>query len=67
MLSETFVCDSSVCGGKQQPSAQKRVRLARSPNVLVLHLKRFRFVPARQGFVKLHQRVLFGSEIKVRP
>ncbi len=52
-LSEPFMCDSPVCAGKLQPAAKKRQLIVRSPRVLVLHLKRFRYIAERRGFVKV--------------
>ena len=54
-----FFCDS--CASLQE--AQKRIRLKKLPNVLALHLKRFKYVEQLQRFKKLSYHVPFPLEL----
>lgn len=56
-----FHCDS--CGGLQE--AERRMRLKRLPNILALHLKRFKFHEVLGRDVKLSYRVNFPVELRV--
>ena len=56
-----FYCDT--CCSLQE--AQKRMRIKRLPNVLALHLKRFKYVERLQRFKKLSYRIAFPLELKL--
>ncbi|KAJ1648607.1 hypothetical protein LPJ64_000061 [Coemansia asiatica] len=56
-----FYCDS--CGGLQE--AERRMRLKRLPNILALHLKRFKYHEGLGRYVKLSYRVNFPTELRV--
>ncbi|KAJ1816251.1 hypothetical protein LPJ75_002091 [Coemansia sp. RSA 2598] len=56
-----FYCDS--CGGLQE--AERRMRLKRLPNILALHLKRFKYHDGLGRYVKLSYRVNFPTELRV--
>ncbi|PSC77008.1 Ubiquitin carboxyl-terminal hydrolase 3 [Micractinium conductrix] len=58
---EKFFCDK--CGRLQE--AQKRMRLARLPPVLCLHLKRFKYIESIGRLKKLMHRVTFPWELKM--
>ena len=45
--------------------ADKRIRIARLPNVLALHLKRFKYVESLGRFKKLAYRVSFPMELSM--
>lgn len=61
---EGFHCEKDSCSSARQP-AEKKMILEKLPKVLVLHLKRFRYDQARNGFLKLHHRVSFALELKL--
>lgn len=52
-----------VCCSKQE--ATKRMRIKRSPLVLALHLKRFKYQESLNRFTKLSYRVVFPLEIRL--
>ncbi|KAI8873796.1 cysteine proteinase [Ramicandelaber brevisporus] len=56
-----FFCD--VCGGLQE--AEKRMKIRKLPNVLALHLKRFKFQESIGRYVKLNSRVVFPCELRL--
>ncbi|KAL9141340.1 hypothetical protein ABFS82_14G096200 [Erythranthe guttata] len=56
---EKFFCDS--CSSLQE--AQKRLKIKKPPRILVIHLKRFKFVEQRHK--KLSYRVVFPLELKL--
>ncbi|KAH7105019.1 hypothetical protein BKA62DRAFT_691416 [Auriculariales sp. MPI-PUGE-AT-0066] len=56
-----FFCDS--CCGLQE--AEKRMKIKKLPNVLALHLKRFKFQEDTQKYVKLAYRVAFPNELRL--
>ncbi|KAI7834561.1 hypothetical protein BX661DRAFT_175080 [Kickxella alabastrina] len=56
-----FYCDN--CGGLQE--AERRMRLKRLPNILALHLKRFKYHEGLGRYVKLSYRVNFPTELRV--
>ncbi|PIA17031.1 cysteine proteinase [Coemansia reversa NRRL 1564] len=56
-----FYCDN--CGGLQE--AERRMRLKRLPNILALHLKRFKYHEGLGRHVKLSYRVNFPTELRV--
>eukprot|EP01118_Nematostelium_gracile_P017797 TRINITY_DN7716_c0_g1_i1.p1 TRINITY_DN7716_c0_g1~~TRINITY_DN7716_c0_g1_i1.p1 ORF type:complete len:385 (+),score=91.04 TRINITY_DN7716_c0_g1_i1:19-1173(+) len=58
---EKFFCDQ--CHSKQE--AEKRIKIRRLPNTLVLHLKRFKYVEQAQRYKKLIQRVVFPFELRL--
>ncbi|KAG6831970.1 hypothetical protein H0H87_003305 [Tephrocybe sp. NHM501043] len=56
-----FFCDS--CCDLQE--AEKRMKIKRLPNVLALHLKRFKYQEELQRYVKLTYRVAFPFELRL--
>ena len=56
-----FFCDS--CCGLQE--AEKRMKIKHSPNILALHLKRFKYQEDLQKYVKLSYRVAFPFELRL--
>ncbi|SOV08374.1 related to deubiquitinating enzyme ubh1 [Ustilago sp. UG-2017a] len=56
-----FFCDS--CSGLQE--AEKRMKIKKLPNVLALHLKRFKYEESVQRYVKLAYRVAFPQELRL--
>ncbi|PVG01705.1 cysteine proteinase [Serendipita vermifera] len=56
-----FFCDS--CCGLQE--AEKRMKIKRLPNVLALHLKRFKYQEELGKYVKLNYRVAFPFELRL--
>ncbi|CAG9464942.1 unnamed protein product [Pedinophyceae sp. YPF-701] len=58
---DKFFCDT--CGCLQE--AQKRMKVQRPPNVLVLHLKRFKYVEHLGRIKKLPHRVAFPPELRL--
>jgi len=56
-----FYCDT--CCSLQE--AKKRIRVKRLPNVLALHLKRFKYIEQLQRFKKLSYRISFPLELKL--
>lgn len=56
-----FFCDS--CCDLQE--AEKRMKIKRLPNVLALHLKRFKYQEDVQKYIKLAYRVAFPYELRL--
>ncbi|EIW71561.1 hypothetical protein TREMEDRAFT_22545, partial [Tremella mesenterica DSM 1558] len=56
-----FYCDS--CCGLQE--AEKRMKIKRLPNVLALHLKRFKYQESLGRYTKLFYRVPFPLELRL--
>jgi ubiquitin C-terminal hydrolase len=56
-----FHCEC--CGGLQE--AEKRVRFKKLPNILVLHLKRFKYLEHPGIHAKLSHRVTFPIELRI--
>ncbi|CAG8571903.1 2196_t:CDS:10 [Acaulospora morrowiae] len=56
-----FFCD--VCCGLQE--AEKRMKIKKLPNVLALHLKRFKYQEKLQRYIKLSYRVVFPFELRL--
>ncbi|SPO20059.1 related to deubiquitinating enzyme ubh1 [Ustilago trichophora] len=56
-----FFCDS--CSGLQE--AEKRMKIKKLPNLLALHLKRFKYEETVQRYVKLAYRVVFPLELRL--
>lgn len=56
-----FFCDS--CCDLQE--AEKRMKIKKLPNVLALHLKRFKYQEDAQKYVKLAYRVAFPFELRL--
>lgn len=56
-----FFCDT--CSGLQE--AEKRMKIKKQPNVLALHLKRFKYEESMGRFVKLAYRVVFPMELRL--
>ncbi|KAF8640896.1 hypothetical protein AX17_000544 [Amanita inopinata Kibby_2008] len=63
MLSQRnkFFCDA--CCGLQE--AEKRMKIKKLPNVLALHLKRFKYQEDVQKYIKLAYRVAFPFELRL--
>lgn len=63
MLSQKnkFFCDS--CCGLQE--AEKRMKIKKLPNILALHLKRFKYQDDVQKYIKLTYRVAFPFELRL--
>ncbi|KAF9993922.1 hypothetical protein BGZ65_010496, partial [Modicella reniformis] len=58
---DKFYCDE--CCGLQE--AEKRMKIQVLPNILSLHLKRFKYQEALQKYVKLSYRVSFPMELRL--
>lgn len=56
-----FFCDS--CCGLQE--AEKRMKIKRLPNILALHLKRFKYQEDLNKYVKLNYRVAFPFQLRL--
>ncbi|KAI6012612.1 hypothetical protein F5J12DRAFT_890936 [Pisolithus orientalis] len=56
-----FFCDA--CCGLQE--AEKRMKIKQLPNVLALHLKRFKYQEDVQKYIKLTYRVAFPFELRL--
>ncbi|KAG8687823.1 hypothetical protein FRC08_011751, partial [Ceratobasidium sp. 394] len=56
-----FFCDS--CCGLQE--AEKRMKIKKLPNILALHLKRFKYQEDVQRYMKLSYRVAFPFELRL--
>jgi ubiquitin C-terminal hydrolase len=56
-----FFCDS--CCGLQE--AEKRMKIKRLPNILALHLKRFKYQEELNKYVKLNYRVAFPFQLRL--
>ncbi|OZJ04107.1 hypothetical protein BZG36_02848 [Bifiguratus adelaidae] len=56
-----FACD--VCCGLQE--AERRMKIKQLPNILALHLKRFKYQEETQRYVKLAHRVVFPFELRI--
>ncbi|KAH9452887.1 hypothetical protein MJO29_008106 [Puccinia striiformis f. sp. tritici] len=56
-----FSCDQ--CCGLQE--AEKRMKIKKLPNILALHLKRFKYQENLQRYTKLSYRVVFPFELKL--
>eukprot|EP01119_Soliformovum_irregulare_P011120 TRINITY_DN2764_c0_g1_i1.p1 TRINITY_DN2764_c0_g1~~TRINITY_DN2764_c0_g1_i1.p1 ORF type:complete len:162 (-),score=21.94 TRINITY_DN2764_c0_g1_i1:19-504(-) len=59
--SEKFFCDT--CHSKQE--AVKRIKIRKLPEILVLHLKRFKYFEQIQRYRKLMYRVPFPFELRL--
>ncbi|KAK9480336.1 hypothetical protein V1514DRAFT_326103 [Lipomyces japonicus] len=59
--SNKFHCDC--CGGLQE--AEKRMKIKRLPQILALHLKRFKFTEDMQRNVKLFHKVVFPYHLRL--
>ncbi|CAD6188125.1 unnamed protein product [Caenorhabditis auriculariae] len=58
---QKYFCET--CSSKQE--AQKRMRIKRLPQMLALHLKRFKYVDQLNRHTKLSYRVLFPLELRL--
>ena len=56
-----FHCDN--CGGLQE--AEKRMKIKRSPRILALHLKRFKYTEDLQRLQKLFHRVVYPYHLRL--
>ena len=56
-----YYCEQ--CCSKQE--ATKRLRVKRLPQILALHLKRFKYVEQNHRYNKLSHRVVFPWELKL--
>ncbi len=60
-MESKYYCEK--CCSKQE--ATKRLRVKKLPQILALHLKRFKFMEQSQRFTKLSYRVTFPWELKL--
>lgn len=58
---DKFFCDK--CCSLQE--AQKRMKIKKQPNILVIHLKRFKYIEQLGRYKKLTYRVVFPLELKL--
>uniref|UniRef100_A0A915AXV0 ubiquitinyl hydrolase 1 n=1 Tax=Parascaris univalens TaxID=6257 RepID=A0A915AXV0_PARUN len=58
---QKYYCEN--CCSKQE--AQKRMRVKKLPQLLALHLKRFKYVEQLSRYTKLSYRVLFPLELRL--
>ena len=58
---DKFFCNE--CSSLQE--AQKRMRFKKLPKILVVHLKRFKYIESQMGHVKLLHRNPFPLELKI--
>ncbi|KAI8836798.1 hypothetical protein BJ741DRAFT_605213 [Chytriomyces cf. hyalinus JEL632] len=58
---DKFYCDT--CKSLQE--AEKRMKIKSLPNILVVHLKRFKYQENLQRFMKLNYRVVFPFDLKL--
>lgn len=58
---DKFFCDK--CCSLQE--AQKRMKIKKSPQILVIHLKRFKYIEQLSRYKKLSYRVVFPLELKL--
>ncbi|PRP77448.1 hypothetical protein PROFUN_14336 [Planoprotostelium fungivorum] len=58
---DKFFCDT--CHSKQE--AEKSIKIKRLPQILVLHLKRFKYIEQAQKFKKLGYRVTFPLQLRL--
>ncbi|KAL3068438.1 hypothetical protein niasHT_030729 [Heterodera trifolii] len=58
---QKYLCET--CGSKHE--AQKRMRIRKLPQLLALHLKRFKYVEQLNRHTKLSYRVLFPMELRL--
>ena len=58
---DKFFCDN--CGGLQE--AEKRMKVKRSPKILALHLKRFRYTEDLQRLQKLFHRIVYPYHLRL--
>ncbi|CAO3683727.1 unnamed protein product [Rhizopus stolonifer] len=56
-----YYCD--ICSGLQE--AEKRMKIKKLPNILALHLKRFKYQEQLQKYIKLTYRVVFPFELRL--
>jgi len=56
-----YFCE--VCGSKQE--AEKRMMVKKLPQILALHLKRFKYVEQQQRYTKLSYRVAFPLQLRL--
>ncbi|KAG2178855.1 hypothetical protein INT43_001701 [Umbelopsis isabellina] len=56
-----YFCD--VCSGLQE--AERRMKIKKLPNILALHLKRFKYQEQLQKYTKLTYRVVFPFELRL--
>jgi len=59
---DKFFCDK--CCSLQE--AQKRMKIKKLPKILVIHLKRFKFIEQLQQYKKLNHRVAFSQELIIQ-
>ncbi|KAM9948181.1 hypothetical protein ACTFIT_001528 [Dictyostelium discoideum] len=59
---DKFFCDQ--CNSLQE--AQKRMKIKKLPNTLIIHLKRFKYMENIQQYTKLNYRVVFPFEIIIQ-
>ncbi|CAO3597191.1 unnamed protein product [Absidia cylindrospora] len=56
-----YFCDE--CSGLQE--AERRMKIKKLPNILALHLKRFKYQEQLQKYIKLTYRVVFPFELRL--
>ncbi|GAB5588107.1 hypothetical protein Unana1_03007 [Umbelopsis nana] len=56
-----YFCD--VCSGLQE--AERRMKIKKLPNILALHLKRFKYQEQLQKYIKLTYRIVFPFELRL--
>ncbi|ORZ23182.1 hypothetical protein BCR42DRAFT_404178 [Absidia repens] len=56
-----YFCDA--CSGLQE--AERRMKIKKLPNILALHLKRFKYQDQLQKYIKLTYRVVFPFELRL--
>lgn len=65
-FSHSEVIDSYECSScKPRPVAKKALKLFLAPPLLLVHLKRFRFVPSRNVYEKLAHRITFPDQLSL--
>ncbi|CAL9233470.1 unnamed protein product [Arabidopsis halleri] len=58
---DKFFCDKCCC----LQEAQKRMKIKKPPHILVIHLKRFKYIEQLGRYKKLSYRVVFPLELKL--
>ena len=60
-----FICTIKTALHFSLQEAQKRMKIKKPPNILVIHLKRFKYIEQLQRYKKLSYRVVFPLELKL--
>lgn len=61
----SYVCTVKTVLHFSLQEAQKRMKIKKPPNILVIHLKRFKYIEQLQRYKKLSYRVVFPLELKL--